>query len=485
MRTATFLYALLSMSLLFAVGVSSVSAELEACPPLSSGTHIRPDYRYFDVSPRIVRADTEVTITITPRFAHRQPKPDRTYEATYQPTEFIGVKSAWTPENNKRIPIVFENGRFTLTRTFEGEQEHCIVIEEVKTDAAGKQYKPFGEFRVYSLGDDLFALRPYKGDIHMHSNRSDGVESPAYVAGACRRVGLDYMALSDHRAYDGSLEAIKAYEGVDVDLRMYPGEEVHTPDNPAHIVSFGARESITKQYADEAAYRAEVNALAAKLSGLPEGVKPFEYAACVWTFDKIRAQGGMGMLCHTYWFSGRQYRLPGPLNTCLMDNRPFDAFELISGMDLPDLLEADTNDLQIARYNEERAKGRPIPVCGISDAHGCETSASFGRNYTVCFAPSSDLADLIGAVRNLNSVAVETPHRQLPRAYGPFRLVKFTTFLLREVFPQHDEMCFEEGRQMIEYAAGDKTAAERLRTMKGQTASLYAKCWQVTAAPAH
>jgi hypothetical protein len=95
----------------------------------------------------------------------------------------------------------------------------------------------------------------------------------------------------------------------------------------------------------------------------------------------------------------------------------------------------------------------------------------------VCFAPSPELPDLIEAIKDLRSVAVEAPAGHLPRAYGPFRFVKFTQFLLREIFPQHDELCFEEGRLMLQYLSGDASAADRLKQLQGQTEKLYKKYW--------
>ena len=138
----------------------------------------------------------------------------------------------------------------------------------------------------------------------MHSHRSDGVESPAYVAGICRRAGLDFMSLSDHRWYDGSKEAQRAYEGLPIDLNIFPGEEVHTPDNPVHILSFGADSGVTELYRDdEVAYRAEVKALMDSLPPTPDGVNRFHYAACVWAVKQIHDRNGMAMLCHPYWIT--------------------------------------------------------------------------------------------------------------------------------------------------------------------------------------
>ncbi|RMD80591.1 MAG: hypothetical protein D6820_06475, partial [Lentisphaerae bacterium] len=60
-----------------------------------------------------------------------------------------------------------------------------------------------------------------------------------------------------------------------------------------------------------------------------------------------------------------------------------------------------------------------------------------------------------------------------PRAHGPFRLAKYAYFLLREYFPLHDRLCAEEGIAMMAYLEGDKEAANRLRTLQGQTHRLW------------
>src|SRR5512143_326320 len=130
----------------------------------------------------------------------------------------------------------------------------------------------------------------------MHSQRADGKEAPAYVAGMCRRIGLDFMALTDHGQYLPSLEAIQAYEGVDLDLAMYPGEEVHPPDNLLHMVNFGGSSSVNQRFREESElYQREVAAIQAGLDGLPEGVDPYMAASSLWCFDQIRRAGGFGL----------------------------------------------------------------------------------------------------------------------------------------------------------------------------------------------
>ncbi len=424
--------------------------------------HIKKENRFFDVHPRIVSAAREVTIEIRPLFDDGRFHDGSQYEVTYFPIEQVARRSGW-PENAKRT-LKPTDGILKVRQYFEAEQQHAIVVEQVN----GEKRTPVGDFRLYSLRPDLFDRRPYKGDLHMHSNRSDGRDSPAHVAGACRRIGLDFMALTDHGRYEPSLAAIRAFDGVDVDLRMYPGEEVHPPGNPVHIINFGGRFSVNQLFGGEDSHRRQVRETADRIGDLPPDVDPHHYASCVWCFDKIRQAGGLAMFSHPYWEAGHTYTPPGPLTDHLFATHPFDCYEVIGGYGA----ECDSNSVQIARYEEERAKGTTLPIAGVSDAHGCETNELFGWYYTVVFSPSADLPDLIDNIKDLYSVAVECLPNERPRVVGTFRLGKYALFLIREIFPQHDELCFEEGRLMLAHAAGAPAAAGALHRLRGRTAAL-------------
>jgi len=463
---------LLVFLMLVAIATLDAAASSLNCPQLPSETSIRPENRYFDVLPRIVPANQESTVEIVPIHENAQFKEGCSYELTYAPMISAPQQGGW-PAGKKMI-VIPENGRIRITTVFEGEQEHVFLLESI----CGDKKRVVGDFRVYSLLPDLYALRPYKGDFHMHSHYSDGVESPAYVAGACRRAGLDFMALTDHHYYASSISAQTAFAGLPVDLRIYPGEEVHAPDNPVHIVNFGGNAGVSELYKDdETVYRKEVAALMESLPPTDPALNRFQYAACQWVIDRIHERNGLAMFAHPYWATGNRHNVDEALINHALSTGMFDALELVSGDSREGRQENDINGLQVARYEEERAKGHQIPVCGISDTHGVERSESFGRYFTICFAPTSDLANLISAIKELRSVAVESQVNDTPRAYGPFRLVRYTHFLLREVLPQHDELCFEEGRLMIRHAAGDASAAAKLALLQGQTAALYESYW--------
>lgn len=420
---------------------------------------------YFDVFPRLVRSGGRVTVTVRPLFDHCRFVDGRNYSVSLIPAEGLPEEVRWPEE--KPLTLLAQNGALQIPCTFGPEQEYVLIVG----DEGGA---PLAEFRLYALDEDLFTRRPYKGDTHLHTYHSDGKESPAYVAAAGRRIGLDFLAITDHERYFPSLEAIAAFQGVPTDLRVYPGEEIHPPDNRVHMVNFGGSFSVNELFR-QVSYRPAVQSLAETLAGLPEGVERYQIASCILVFDKIREGGGLGIFCHPYWYSHRRYDVPHTLTDLLFERQPYDALELIGGYHRHEI---ESNNLQVARYHEERARGKQIPIVGASDAHGCETGNLFGWYYTIAFACSNDLPDLVSSIKSLYSVAVEALPGEPLRAYGPFRLVRYAQFLLRAVLPQHDELCYEEGRLLLAYVAGDLQAVEALRHLQGRSAQLYRHLWE-------
>lgn len=455
------------------LAATAVYADFSTLPTLPDGGRVRAVNRYFDVTPRVAKADAETTIVIQPLFDHVRFRPECTYEFTY--TAADQVYSEKSPFHAKPQPVKPADNRITLTLFLAGEQEHLLVLEEINAD----KRKVMGDFHFYTVKDDLLALRPFKGDFHMHSNNSDGVESPAYVAGACRRAGLDWMALSDHRKYEPSAKLPEAFQGVPIDLRIYPGEECHSPDNPVHIIAFGHNSGIRDLYMDaaEPQARAEVAELVKKLAPLPADVNKWHYASCQWVTGKIHERGGLAMLCHPYWVTRGAHNIAEPLLGALLDANFFDTLEVVSGNPSDEANGYDSDVLQASRYAQGRADGLKISACGISDAHGCERGETFGRNFTVVFAPNADLPNIQSAIKRGNCTAVEIMRGERPQVEGGYRLTKYTLFLLREVMPQHDELCVEEGRLMLSHAAGKTGAADRLKACQGQIKALYDQYW--------
>lgn len=421
--------------------------------------------KYFRVYPKIVHANKDATIKIEPIFDNVKLVEEADYRITHYPVDYSTKDKPFTQTIK---PI---DGCLHITQYFEGEQEHILYISEIIDEKVTREV----EFKIYSLEEDLFAKRPYKGDMHMHTYYSDGHETPAYVTASCRKIGLDFMAITDHGLYRPSIEAQEAFEGVDVDLRIYRGEEIHPPENPVHMINFGGDFSVNELIAeDEQSYRGEVAEIEKNLTHIPDDRDRYQVASCIWCFNKIREGGGMGIFCHPFWRIKSGYAVSTLVTQYLYDCKPFDAMEAIGGFIRSEL---ESNVLQVASYNNERARGRDYPIVGVSDAHGCETDSLFGWYYTVVFSESLELHDLIENIKDHYSVAMEAVSGERIWAHGDFRLVKYALFLEREVFPLHDELCKIEGALMLEYIKGDEGAKQELTMRSGKTKELYDMLW--------
>lgn len=431
---------------------------------------------YYQVTPLLLRAGVTTEVVIHPLFDHCRFREGGEYAVTLYPMEELAQSGV---KRDSPYKIKARDGVLRICDTFPGEQEYLLHIDAL----SGDEVSPIGDFRLYALADDLFDRRPYKGDTHLHSSRSDGVESPAYVAAACRRIGLDFMAVTDHWRYAPSLEAQQAFADLPIDLQIFPGEEIHHyPYNPVHIVNFGGKFSVNSMInpqepperkganqSSSAEYMAAVQEIA---DSLPEDpnlnyTRRFQYAQCLWTYQQIRQAAGLAVFCHPYWFECRWYNVPSPLIDRHFIDQPFDAYEIIGGYHAD---ETESNLLQVARYHEECARGRKPAIVGASDSHGCETGSLFGWYFTIVFAASAELPDLIQAIKDGYSVAVEALPNERPRAHGSFRLVKYAQYLLRELFPTHDSLCVEEGRLMLAHLTGDNKAAQELKQRQGRVA---------------
>ena len=291
------------------------------------------------------------------------------------------------------------------------------------------------------------------------------------LAANYRKAGFDFLAITDHRLYEPSLEAIDAYRGLPVDLKLFPGEEVHSPDNHVHIINFGGSFSVNDIWRNEPErYYAEVAEIQKTLS-LPEDINAFEFAASMWVFDRIRQGGGLAVYCHPHWTPTVRH-VNQHFTDIMFEKRPFDAFELLGGHAYMH------NNSQAAMYYEYAARGIRVPFVGASDSHDTYDGVeNFGEESTVVFARSNALGDIINAVKSLNDIAVEWYHGERPRFHGPFHLVKYMQFLFENYFAVHDEMCFEEGRLMLEARLGDEQAAEILELMQGRTAEYLERCF--------
>jgi len=420
----------------------------------------------YDIFPKVIPAGRVSEITVKPLGAHAA-FTQAGYRLSVCPWD-EGQPSQYPHRPNDFAYDVRpdEDGCIRFSFEFFGEQQYYIRLH-------AENFKL--QLSVYAVFEDLVGRYPFRGDLHLHSRRSDGRQSPAVVAADYRRTGYDFLAITDHRRYEPSLEAIAAYADVPVELCLVPGEEVHPPNddeagearahlNNVHIINFGGGYSVNEiMYKNKQAHWAHIDEYMKTLD-IPEGIEGPErylYASCRWVFEEIRRAGGLGIFCHPYWLNN-VLSIPPDLVNKLMESGIFDAFEVLGGENY-----FEQNGFQALQYYEDRARGLRYAIVGSTDSHSSVNHRNSHVCSTIVFSRANERDALVDAIRDCWSVAVDTID-ETPRFVGEWRLARYACFLDKHFFPLHDALCFEEGRAMKDYACGVPGAEETLRFISGR-----------------
>lgn len=402
---------------------------------------------YFTVFPSVVKARCKSEITITPIHS-RYVFTDKKYTVTVIPKEKREYPRR--PEYQELCDVFTEvcvevkDGAITLSHTFLDEQEYRLVL---KAQDGNKLY----DFSIYALNEDLYGTTPQRGDLHIHTNRSDGLESIEKMVAACREIGLDFIAVTDHHRYAPSIEAIKMFEGVETGLTIFPGEEVHNvcdgADGYFHVINFGGSYSVSNLIASDCKGLCTRLRKEAESISVPDGVDAFEYLFFKWIADEIRKSGGLAILPHPYWtVGGTVYHLDPALTAYLLKSGVFDAFEVQGGCD------EIGNMLQQSLYYELRAEGVELPIVGSTDAHNCFIGKNrhFGSYSTLALVRAGE--SVADAIMDKRSVALKTIQDEHPVAIGSLRHVKYALFLMDNFYPTYIKLTKPLGDLIFSYA---------------------------------
>ena len=299
---------------------------------------------------------------------------------------------------------------------------------------------------LYSVAPDLATLRAYKGDAHLHSNRSDGVGSPFEVACDYRAAGFDFIAITDHHRYTPSLEGKEAVEKWTKTFRVFRGEEVHNRDmGYFHVVNFDGDYSVNEIVENQEEYvQNEVKKILAKVD-IPDTIADkYDCAFRIFVAEEIQKSGGLAIMAHPYWDVYGEYHMPAATTEYLLKRGTFDAWELLAGDDR----NGNGDNLQLALWGDLRAQGYKMPVVGASDAHNRSVPDTlFNHQFSLVFAENFD--DVKSAIKAERSVAVLFFNDENFLVFGSLRYVKYARFLLREYFPGYKKLTEKHAAAML------------------------------------
>ena len=297
---------------------------------------------------------------------------------------------------------------------------------------------------IFALDEDLYQLNPYKGDTHMHTNRSDGDLEPIDLACAMRKNGCDFIVVTDHHIYESSLETRDTISKLTKEFVVYPGEEIHNRHmGYFHIVGIGENASVNRVILENQDLVEEEVQKIIKANNYPKEVTPYVIAYRTFVSNKIREFGGLAVFAHPYWDAYGEYNIQKDDFIYVMKNHLYDAIELYSSSDSPQH-ESNGNNLTIALCRDLLKDGYDIPYLGASDTHkpiyghGC-----YGKNFTMFFAKDLKLESFKEAVKDYRSVALFIYDDRFFQAQGQYRYVNYTRFLVYEYYPEYNKLCEE------------------------------------------
>lgn len=419
----------------------------------------------FSVIPSVVEADKENVVVIKCIDGNLKFFDDISYEVEFIPQDMSDVPMDKElslhgyNKNRKVFTVKPQNGELRLKYFFKGEQEWKIHIStkeyEKHQNPLYEKYRPYWNgledypkygvtLSVYSLYEDLYKRNVLRGDLHIHTNVSDGAESPETVAAMYRKCGRDFIAVTDHNVFNTS-EKVKEKLAFADEFKIISGEEVHNDyAGYFHMVNVGGSYSINEIYLNNPQKVEKEVAELENTVAVPENLNKHEYLNRVWLYNAIKKSGGYAIYPHPYWNIG-YYHTSTEMSKAIIKNGLCDAFEILGGCTPENL------NKQVALYNDLRAEGCDVPIVGSTDSHTVLQNEHL-KYSTVVFA---NCDDVLNAISNRRSVAVETVPGETVRVYGKLRLVMYTHFLMENYFPIHDKLCCVSGTMMCDWLHGN------------------------------
>ena len=417
--------------------------------------------------PSVVRSGVETTVTIYPMDTSRRFLEGGNYELNVY--GLMDDQIDYHTPSPLDHPFTVEGGCLKFTHFFNKEQEYRVRL---KVDGV------MNNLSMFALEEDLYALRPLKGDFHSHCWYSDGGDGLSMTPADYREEGFDFFALTDHNRMFTSRLAQTMYDGVELGMTILPGEELHTPGANLHIVHVGGKESICEKYINDAAtFESEVAALEENLQRIPQQYRN-RIAMAKWSCSKIHEAEGIAIFAHPYW-QPDQFNISADQANYLFSEKMFDAFELVGGCKNRD------NNLQVALWQEQCMKGNVLSVVGSSDSHDHDNeNVAFARRFTIAFARENTTEAILEAIRNGYSVAAELPptSNEDVRFFGSLRLVTLCHFLWQHYFSRTWRLCIGEGILMRRWAHGEDVG-EVLSALAPTVENFYKRFYGLTPAP--
>lgn len=355
---------------------------------------------------------------------------------------------------------------------FVGANYHYIVFCLLPGPAKGLPASRSVKFM--TLDAETFKLRPYKGNLHQHSNVSDGKYDPQEHVAYARIAGFDFVGLSDHGKYEQNPVISKAAADSQSGLTVYPAEELHTPGNVLHGLSIGATKGYSYRGNRTPQWMKEVRPIWDEINKKHPSVPKSEtlpWAESLLLAKRAKADGALLVYCHPSWKPRYFYFINSTraMTDYLIRSGVFDVVEVINGSMFH---KSGRENLEtLARFHELCIElGKKIPVMSSSDSHFV-SGPGYPRNYNVIFAPDCTFPSFKAAFLEGRAVASYDldVKNSSPMNLGAFSFVCYANFLDEIGFwKKQYEYGKQQGELILKYLKGDKTVLEKIKQLAKQ-----------------
>lgn len=306
----------------------------------------------------------------------------------YRPTK--GMLSDLKPSNCIDIGLSDSNGNFL---GWSGSSHPSISVGEYSSSngylckkiEAGTWQIIVGAYHVlpegvevtYNIDFEYSGEKLLYGDLHIHSDASDGKYDAFEIGKKAKAKGLDFVALANHNNYSFNfcLPQINGFTFIPaVEWTHYKG----------HMNLFGVKNPFENSFIANSRDEMQTLLTEAKSRGAIISVNHPKCRFCPYLWD---------------------------------DEEAFDMMEIWNGPMRP------TNVDGIAWWTELLKKGRKIPIVGGSDYHSPKGAARIGNPVTAVYSRSPSADDILDGIKNGHSfVAYGKDAPVIDLHYGEYRM---------------------------------------------------------------
>lgn len=302
-------------------------------------------------------------------------------------------------------------------------------------------YKESKLVSLYCLDKTMIKLRPLKGDLHMHSVYSDGRATPFAMVMASLDAGMDFLSVTDHDSYEGSLNAIAKVKENNIDILVLAGEEVSVggkkdmsvSQGNGHILSIHANTSIEDQRKDTQKYEKELQVIVKNLKkeNIDKNIDPNHYAKNIWVINKIKEAKGISILAHPNWiYRDGKYHLHQAFYKEMLKSSHLDGVEAFGEEKVKE-----HNNMTHLTALQTKNKHKYIAPFANSDAH--DSDHEIGDRFTIVFVKEKSDSGVIKAMQNGLCCAVCKRENYEHQFIGKDELAQYVYFLIKEYYPKH------------------------------------------------